>query len=204
VAGAFDTAGKALDEYAKRGDRTAEFQQRVRTLAESQWREPVVLVHLKDFDPAFEIPGRREDGTHKGKRLVRRFFWNILRGTVNGVANVFLFFAAGGAGNVFARHGRVTGPENAQALGFVDAARSAKGPWLVYSAAPEGDQWSSYSPRHVAVVDSHHQNRYSDPEDIPPPAFRWQAAEPYTPRLSPRRRRLTWQDGSTLQYDGGH
>lgn len=33
------------------------------------------------------------------------------------------------------RSGRVTGPENAQALGLVDAARSAEGPsWLVYSA----------------------------------------------------------------------
>jgi hypothetical protein len=198
LAGAFDAAGEALEGYAARGDRTAEFRDRVRTLAEGQWGEPVVLLHLKDFDPAFDVPGRREDGTRKGTRLVRRFFWNILRGTVNGVANVFLFFAAGGGGNVFARRGRVTGQENAQALGFVDAAKSATGPWLVYSAGPQG----SYSPKHAAVIDSHHQNPYSDPADIPPPTFRWQAAEPDTPRISPRRNRLTWPDGSVLQFDG--
>jgi hypothetical protein len=196
VAGAFDAAGGALDEYVKRGDRTTEFRQRVRTLAESQWGEPVNLLYLKDFSPAFDVPGRREDGTRKGTRLVRRFLWNILRGIVNGVANVFLFFAAGGGGNVFARLGQVTGPADAQALGLVDAAKSAKGLWLVYSAGPAG----AYSPKHAAVIDSHHQNPYSDPADIPPPTFLWQAAEPYTPRISPRRHRLTWQDGSTLQY----
>jgi hypothetical protein len=198
LAGAFDKASGALEEYAKRGDRTAEFQQRVRTLAESQWGEPVDLLYLKDFGPAFDVPGRRADGTHKGTRLVRRFFWNIVRGAVSGVANVFLFFASGGGGNVFARRGKVTGPENAQALGLVDAAKSAKGPWLVYSAGPPG----AYSPKHVAVIDSHHQNPYSDPADVPPPTFLWQATEPDAPRISPRRNRLTWPDGSMLQYDG--
>ena len=196
LAGAFDAAGEALEGYAARGDRSAEFRERVVALAESQWGEPVTVLHLKDFNPAFAVPGRREDGTRKGTRLVRRFFRNILRGVVNGVANVFLFLTAGGGGNVFARHGLVTGAESSQALGFVDAAKSAKGPWLVYSAGPAG----SYSPRHVAVIDSHHQNPYSDPADVPPPAFLWQAAEPHTPRISPRRNRLTWPDGSVFQY----
>lgn len=200
VAGVFDKAGGALDEYAKRGDRTAEFRQRVCALAASQWGVPVAALYLKEVKPAFDVPGRRKDGTYRGKRLVRRFFWNILRGVVNGVASIFLVVTAGGVGSVFGRSGTVTGPANAQALGLVDAARSAKGPWLVYSAPPEGDGRMSYSPTHIAVIDSYHQNPYTDPADVPPPTFLWQAAMPHAPRLSSRRDRLTWPDDSVFQY----
>jgi hypothetical protein len=123
LAGAFDKAGGALDDYATRGDRTAEFRQRVRTLAESQWGEPVDLFYLKDFGPAFDVPGRREYGTRRGTRLVRRFFWNILHGAVNGVANVFLFFASGGGGT--------SPPPRILCVGCVPAQRGYRGGlWL--------------------------------------------------------------------------
>jgi hypothetical protein len=162
------------------------FRQRVRELAEGQWHEPVVVVYLYEVKPHVEVPGRRKDGTVKGKRLVRRFLWNILRGTFGGLASVVLSVAGGGIANVFARDGRLTGPENAQALGLLDAARGAKSPWLVYS------------PSHVAVVESGHT--FYDPRDSPPPTFLWHAEKPHAPSVSPAERRITWADGSVYEY----
>jgi hypothetical protein len=162
-----------------------EFRQRVRALAESQWGEPVVVLYLDDVKPEFDVPGRRKDGTVKGKRLVRRFFWNIFRGTIGGLVNAVLLFGGGGAG-LFRRSGRVTGPANAQALGLVDAARPANSPWLVYS------------PSHVAVIDTGHT--FADPKDSPPPTVLWHAAKPHAPVVHPRNQRLTWPDRSVYQF----
>jgi hypothetical protein len=163
-----------------------EFRQRVRALAESQWHEPAIAIYLEDVKPEFEVPGRRGDGTVKGKRLVRRFFWNILRGTVGGVLSVALSFGSGTAAHVFFRLGLVTGPANAQALGLVDAARRAHSPWLVYSRS------------HVAVIDS--GLSFADPADSPPPTVLWHAEKPHAPLLAPRKQRLTWPDGSEYRF----
>lgn len=162
-----------------------EFRQRVRALAESQWCEPVVVVHLGEVKPDFDVPGRRKDGTVIGKRLVRRFFWNLFRGTVGSLINIVLSVAGGGVGNIFERSGKVTGPENAQALGLVDAARPADNAWLVYS------------PSHVAVIDS--GRTFVDPKDSPPPTILWHVTTPDAPRVSPRKR-IVWPDGSTYEY----
>jgi hypothetical protein len=171
-------------------------------LAESQWGEQVVVAQLDaGFGPAYEVPGRRKDGTVKGKRLIRRFFWNIIRGLVNAVACVFLLFAGAFVLNVFTGSGRVAGSENAPAVGLADAVRSAKAPWLVYSVNPAGDSWLGYSPSHVAVVDSHTVNPYDDLADFPPPAFLWHAEKPHAPRMSLRQQKLTWSDGSVFEFD---
>lgn len=163
-----------------------EFRQRVRALAESQWREPVVVVHLGEVKPGFDVPGRRKDGTVIGKRLVRRFFWNIFRGTVGGLINVVLSVAGGGVGNILERSGKVTGPENAQALGLVDAARPADSAWLVYS------------PSQVAVIDTGHT--FVDPKDSAPPTILWHASAPNAPQVTARRR-IVWPDGSVYEYE---
>ena len=164
-----------------------EFRHRVRELAESRWHEPVVVVHLADVRPEFAVPGRRRDGTVAGSHRVRRFFWNVLRGTVGGVVSVVMSIAAGGRASIFERPGRVSGPANALALGLVDAALAAKTAWLVHS------------PSHVAVVDTGHT--FQDPAHAPPPEIRWHATTPDLPRLEPRRRRITWPDGSAYVYD---
>jgi len=161
-----------------------EFRRRVRVLAEEQWHEPVVVVHLADVRPTFAVPGRRKDGTVKGKRLVRRFFWNLLRGTVGGLVSAVMSIAAGGRASIFERPGRVSGPANAQALGLVDAARAATTAWLVHS------------PSHLAVVDTGHT--FHDPAQ---PEIRWHATTPDLPAIDPRKRRITWADGSVYEYD---
>lgn len=161
-----------------------ETRRRVRELAESQWREPVTVVFLDEVKPAFEVPGRRKDGTVTGTRLIRRFFWNILRGTVGGVVSAVLSVAGGGAASVFTRKGLVTGPADAQVLSMVDAARSARGAWLVHT------------PARVGVIDSGHT--FIDPKDADPPVFLWQGSGP---RVHPATRRITWPDGSVYQYD---
>lgn len=162
-----------------------EFRRRVSALAESQWREPVTVVFLEDVKPQFNVPGRRSDGTVDGTKLVRRFFWNIFRGTIGGVASLILSIGSGTAGHVFGRNGRVTGPANAQALGLVDAARPAGAPWLVHS------------PSHVAVIDT--GPIFANPNDSTPQVL-WQATKPHAPTVSPRNRRLTWPDGSVFEY----
>jgi hypothetical protein len=50
------------------------FRQRVRELAERQWGRPTVAIHLADVKPAYNVPGRRKDGTVIGRRTIRRFF----------------------------------------------------------------------------------------------------------------------------------
>lgn len=163
-----------------------EFRRRARALAESQWGEPVSVVYLSDVKPEFAVPGRRKDGTIQGERLVRRFFWNVLRGVAGGIASVALTLASGELAHVFSRDGRVTGPADAMALSLVDAARRAKSPWLVYSES------------HVGVVETGYS--FYDPKDSPPATFLWQAAKPEGPVVRPTERTLTWPDGSTYEY----
>ncbi len=163
-----------------------EFRRRVHVLAEEAWREPVVVVYLWQVKPDVHVPGRRRDGSVKGERLVRRFFWNILRGTVGGLVSAVLSVMGGGAANMFHRYGRLAGPENSLALPLLDASRSADSPWLVYSES------------RVAVVETGHT--FYDPDDAPPPEFRWQAQKPDAPEVDPRRRTLKWPDGSVYEY----
>lgn len=166
-----------------------EFRSRVRALTEGQWQEPVVVIHLADVRPAFTVAGRRRDGTVAGSRPVRRFFWNVLRGTVGGVVSAVMSVAAGGRASIFERPGAVSGPANAQALGLADAALAATAAWL------------AHSPSHVAVVDTGHT--FHDPARSQP-EIRWHATEPDLPRIEPRRRRITWPDGSVYEYDLSH
>jgi hypothetical protein len=154
-----------------------------------QWREPVIVLCLGDTDLGFDIPGRRLDGTVKGKRLVRRFFWNILRGI--GGATFFIFSLANGAdargtGHLFKREIRVTGPANAMALDLLDKLRSMKGPWLVCS------------PSCIAVVET--GPTFVDPADALPPQIVWQTRKPQAPAISFRTRTMTWPDGSSFKF----
>jgi hypothetical protein len=166
-----------------------EVRERVRALAEGEWREPVDAVHLQEVSPQFDVPGRRKDGTVKGERLVRRVLWNILRGTVGGVTSLVLSVLGGGIANMFQRDGRVSGPENAQALGLVDAARPAKNPWLVYSES------------HIAVIDS--GPTYHDAKEVAPLTMLWHAEKPDLPRIRAARQKIIWPDGSEFVYHVG-
>lgn len=163
------------------------FRERIEELMRGTWREPVLVLRLSDDGLGFDVPGRRNDGTVKGKRLVRRFFWNLLRG-VGSVGLFFVLLANGGAGglNPFKRDVKVTGPANALVLGLTDQLRGASGPWLVCS------------PSYVAVVDT--GPTWSDPATAPPPRILWQArlADGLEVRL--RTTTMTWPDGSTLKF----
>jgi hypothetical protein len=170
------------------------YRQQIREPAETQWGEPVVAIRMGDVEPEFIVPGRRKDGTVIGKRLIRRFFWNIFRGVVNTVFS----FIGGGVANGFMREGQVTGPANAQALGLADAARAAKHAWLVYAANPPGDAELGYSPTHIAVIDS--GEILYVPEGDPVPKILWQATKPDAPRINLQQQTLTWPDGSRYDF----
>ncbi len=167
------------------------FRERVEELMRDQWREPVLVLRLGDTDVGFDVPGRRSDGTVKGKRLVRRFFWNVLRGVGGAVLYVFFLLNGGGSGggkggHPFKREVRVTGPANATALDLLDKLRGTGGPWLVCS------------PSAIAVVDT--GSTYLDPADAPAPQVVWQARQPQAPRISFRKRTITWPDGSSFEF----
>jgi hypothetical protein len=154
-----------------------------------QWREPVIVLRLGDTDLRFEVPGRRLDGTVKGKKLVRRFFWNIARGIFVAVAYVLYLEShagSGGSGRSAQREFHVRGPANAMALDLVDELRSAEGPWLVCS------------PSCIAVVDT--GSTFRGPADAPPPQIVWQACKPQAPEISLRTRTMTWPDGSSFKF----
>jgi hypothetical protein len=165
------------------------FRERVEELMRAEWDEPVIVLNLGDTDLGFAVPGRRLDGTVAGKRLVRRFFWNVVRGI--GGAGAFVFSLVNGvdprgAAHMFNREIRVTGPANAMALDLLDELRPVKCPWLVFS------------PLGVAAVDT--GSTLADPADAPAPRIVWQARNPQAPAVSFRTRTLTWPDGSVFTF----
>ncbi|MEU6645096.1 hypothetical protein ABZ863_21385 [Saccharomonospora sp. NPDC046836] len=151
-----------------------------------QWREPVIVLRLSDNGLAFDVSGRRLDGTVKGKKLVRRFFWNIARGIGAAVAYVLYLAHNAGSGTSAKREFHVKGPANAMALDLVDRLRSAKGPWLVYS------------PSCLAVVDT--GSTFLDPADASQPQIVWQARKPQAPEVNLRTRTISWPDGSSFTF----
>jgi hypothetical protein len=161
------------------------FRERVEALMRDRWREPVIVLHLGDTDIGFDVPGRREDGTVVGKRLVRRFFWNILRGIGTAVFAVFALAHGERPGRAFQRKVAVSGPENAMALDLADRLGPVKGAWL------------ACSPSCLAVVDT--GTTFTDPADAPPPRIVWEARKPQAPELSFRKSTLTWPDGSVFR-----
>lgn len=163
------------------------FRERVEETLRDQWHEPVLALRLADSGLAFDVPGRRADGTVKGKKLVRRFLWNAVRGVGAAVAYIlYLANHAGSGGGKGTRKIHVRGPANAMALALVDRLGAAKGPWLVCS------------PSCVALVDT--GSTITDPAHAPPPQIIWQAREPQAPAISFRTRTITWPDGSSFTF----
>ncbi|MET9262712.1 hypothetical protein [Amycolatopsis sp. NPDC004079] len=164
------------------------FRERVEEMMRGQWREPVVALRLSDDKLRFDVPGRRRDGTVEGQGVVRRFFWNILRGAGRAAFLVFAVMNSDGSGGGAKgeRAADVQGPANAMALDLVDRLRKLGGAWLVFS------------PSCVAVVDT--GSTIADPAGAPPPRIVWQARTPQTPEIKFRARTLTWPDGSRFTF----
>ncbi|WP_043787845.1 hypothetical protein [Amycolatopsis rifamycinica] len=160
-------------------------RERVEALLRDRWHEPVIVLHFGDTDVGYDVPGRREDGTVQGKRLVRRFFWNVLRGIGAAVFAVFALAHGERPGLPFRRTIGVSGPENAMALDLADRLRSVGGAWF------------ACSPSCLAVVDT--GPTATDPGDAPPPRIVWEARKPQAPELSFRKSTLTWPDGSVFR-----
>lgn len=164
----------------------------------TRWGEPVIVLRLADPGRlGFDVPGRRNDGTVRGRKLVRHFFVYIGRGIRVAVLAV-LWVMSGGAGGgggssrggrrrrLFDKEIRVRGLENAMVLDLVDRLRSAKGPWLVCS------------PRRLAVVDT--GSTITDPAGAPRPKVIWEAGPARVPAISFATRTITWPDGSTFTF----
>ena len=176
----------SVERWAEDAQVRPGFRERVEALMRDRWHEPVIVLRLGDTDVGFDVPGRRLDGTVRGKRLVRRFFWNILRGIGTAVFAVFALANGGTPGRPSQRAIGVSGPANAMVLDLADRLRSVGGPWLVCS------------PSWLAVVDT--GSTATDPADAPPPRIVWEARKPQAPELSFRKGTLTWPDGSIFRF----
>ncbi|WHT21554.1 hypothetical protein N8J89_10985 [Crossiella sp. CA-258035] len=104
-------------------------RERVRAQAAAQWRAPVGVVYIAKVRPEYRVKGRRSDGTVAGRRLVRRFFWNLVR-----FAGVLVQLVLDGDGDIDLRRGTVTAPPGSPAIEFADLARRARRVWVAWGA----------------------------------------------------------------------
>ncbi|WP_233345927.1 hypothetical protein [Saccharomonospora iraqiensis] len=168
-------------------------RRRVEELMGARWGEPVLVLRLDgNAKLAFDVPGRRTDGTVRGKKLVRRFFVTIAHGIGLAVAAFLALSSGNGLGNGGRKNASATkpvhvqGPADARALDMVDTFRRAEGAWLVCS------------PSHLALVDTGSPLR--DPADAPEPEIVWEGRRPHLPEIRLRTRSLLWSDGSRFTF----
>nr|CEL21599.1 hypothetical protein [Kibdelosporangium sp. MJ126-NF4]CTQ92380.1 hypothetical protein [Kibdelosporangium sp. MJ126-NF4] len=138
------------------GPNYPDLRQRVRQFAESQWGEPDGVVLLGRIRPGYEVPSRRNDGTIVGKRLIRRFFWNILRGAAFGVGYVIaMLLTFENPGGDMKRYVGVRGRANAQALGLTPRERTC--PRSIVMVGMSSGATAPSTPMSSKVMRGHHR-----------------------------------------------
>lgn len=149
------------------------------------------VMHISDFRPTYEVPGRRKDGTIAGNRrlaratmVVIRFLRNVLL-SVLGIVVGLMFENPTVA--PFRRYHRVRGHEGCQALAFI--APIAPTPWTLKI----DPVWLIWSPRQAVLF------KLADDTDPTELTLLWEGRTADTvPRVDLYDRALVWRDGSTV------
>ena len=157
----------------------------VTAMTAQAWQEDVTFKYASRTRLEYEVPGRRSDGTIKGKRLIRRFGYNLIRfvGAIFAFVGVVIIDSFIGSNGVdsFARswRGKVVGQPNAAALPFADAASTTRRHvWIVGSAS------------HLALVYAHGTQQ---------PRILWHASGAQRPSTRKNYSKITWSDGSRVE-----
>ncbi|MBP2328742.1 hypothetical protein JOF56_009127 [Kibdelosporangium banguiense] len=146
-------------------------------LASRTLRHPLLYgFQLDEFHPAYQVPGRRKDGSIEGEQQVNQLL-RPLRAIGRGISELFL-----DTGSSQSRRGIVIGPPGGMAVRFADAhTRRSEIPWLL---------WSVYRVVLVEVV--------GDRLDL-----LWSGEHQTMPVVDAVNGVLRWQDGSSADLGLG-
>lgn len=144
-----------------------------------EWGESTVAVHIA-FEPAFQVPGRRDDGSFSSQHRVRRFVGRVCRGVASAVVVAVELVANSSTGLhpwISLYSGEVRGAEGSSAVQFADAVQGKF--WLVISAS------------RLAAVKA----RSSSPLIV-----MWSTVGSDCPQLDRDASTLRWPDGSSVSF----
>lgn len=148
------------------------------------WNDgPALSMHVEEFRPAYDVEGRRRNGSFKGQQGLRWFFGRIFLPVRNIVLTLFAVVSGGTPSHGF-RNSKVTGPANSMAVQFADATRHEHQQYQVDWC------WLVWTRNRSALI------------RVPKEEFRvetlWQGDGPMRPHVDPANRALRWRDGSTV------
>ena len=144
-----------------------------------EWCEPTVAVHIA-FDPAFQVPGRRDDGSFVSQHRVRRFIGRVGRAVASVVVVAVELISDSSTGLhpwISLYSGEVRGAEGSSAVQFADAVRGKF--WLVISASRLAAAKAGSSSPLIVM---------------------WSAVGSDCPQLDRDASTLRWPDGSSVSF----
>jgi hypothetical protein len=149
------------------------------------WREsPAWSMEIAEFRPAYEVAGRRRNGSVKGQRPIRWFFGRIFLPVRNTLLVPIAILSSNAPSSGF-RTSKVTGPANGMGVSFADATRAEHQKYEVEPC------WFVWSRTHSALIRTSYQEFN--------PQILWQGDGPMRPYVDPANRTLRWRDGSTVE-----
>ncbi|MGH3517472.1 MAG: hypothetical protein ACRDQ7_08680 [Haloechinothrix sp.] len=159
----------------------------VRRLAYRLWQHEFTgALWLVAFRPRYEVPGRRRNGSVKGKRPIRWLLGRIMLPVRSVIASVISVFFDGDIATT-RRTSTVRGEQNCQALAFADANKSEQ-----ESLVPDS-LWLLHS-RDCAIL-----CKLKTPETSPTIEVLWSADGASKPEIDTNRRVISWSDGSSVE-----
>lgn len=150
---------------------------------------PVFSIALSDFRPAYQVEGRRRNGSVAGRHRVRWFFGRLLLPVRNVVLSLVALPFGNGPYPGF-RTSTVTGPANCMALAFADANKADQ------QRLEDHEIWLVWTRDRAELVRV---------QEDPPLRLEtlWRGEGPYRPTIDGADRTLRWPDGSIVVLDLG-
>jgi hypothetical protein len=158
----------------------------VRRLAFQTWgHQYQSFLWLETFRPRYEVPGRRRNGSIKGKARIKWVLGRMALPIWAFVISIVSVFADGEIASV-RRKDRVKGEPGCQALGFADSNQPDQ-----QSVAPDA-LWLLYSTERAILCKLRSQKTNPHLEVL------WRAEGPGKPHIDGYKRTITWPDGSAV------
>ncbi|CAM4203073.1 hypothetical protein KIPE111705_44930 [Kibdelosporangium persicum] len=148
------------------------------------WHDgPALSVEIEAFRPAYEVEGRRRNGSVKGRQPVRWFFGRILLPLRDIVLAPIAILGNGPSSSY--RTSKVSGPANGMGVAFADATKAEH---QKYEVDPCWFVWTRNRSALIRIA-----------RDEFRVTILWQGDGPARPHVDPPNRTLRWRDGSTVE-----